>query len=92
MPVLHLTDIHPDMHYSVGSLTDCGKPLCCRIGETWDEPWNSTVEAGLWGDYMCDIPINAMQNLFQDASMRFGVCSFLFFLLFQLWFRLFGLG
>jgi sphingomyelin phosphodiesterase len=27
--ILHLTDIHLDLSYTVGTNTDCGKPLCC---------------------------------------------------------------
>ncbi|ODM94449.1 Sphingomyelin phosphodiesterase [Orchesella cincta] len=48
--VLHLTDIHPDLHYAVGSLADCGTFLCCRSTEN-DDPSNSSISAGPWGDY-----------------------------------------
>jgi len=68
--VLHLTDIHPDLHYAEGSLTDCGKPMCCRVGDTWEEPWNETVEAGRWGDYNCDIPLHALQDVFTNAATQ----------------------
>ena len=28
--MLHITDIHLDPDYSVGSNAECGEPLCCR--------------------------------------------------------------
>jgi len=66
--ILHLTDIHPDALYAEGSLTECTKPMCCRRGEGWEEPWNSTVEAGHFGDYRCDIPLHTMKNVFNHAA------------------------
>lgn len=31
--VLHLTDFHMDKDFIEGSNTDCGEPVCCRIGD-----------------------------------------------------------
>ena len=52
--VLHLTDIHIDLTYTVGSETDCGLPMCC--GNTSAQAASASTAAGQWGDYNCDIP------------------------------------
>eukprot|EP01116_Phalansterium_solitarium_P018093 TRINITY_DN4661_c0_g1_i1.p2 TRINITY_DN4661_c0_g1~~TRINITY_DN4661_c0_g1_i1.p2 ORF type:complete len:535 (+),score=161.15 TRINITY_DN4661_c0_g1_i1:1775-3379(+) len=49
--VLHLSDIHFDPLYTVGSLTKCPDPLCCRES---DGPGGNGTSAGLWGDFNCD--------------------------------------
>ena len=67
MKILHLTDIHPDLHYKVGSNKKCNKPLCCR-GEV---ETNVTLQAGPHGDDLCDMPQSAMQELFRNAKNRY---------------------
>lgn len=39
--VLHITDLHTDLEYTVGSLADCDQPFCCRP-ESGETPTNST--------------------------------------------------
>ncbi|CAL8071311.1 unnamed protein product [Orchesella dallaii] len=74
--VLHLTDIHPDLHYAVGSLADCGTFLCCRPTEN-DDPSNSSISAGPWGDYRdCDMPSSGVEAIFRDAATRHSDAEF----------------
>ncbi|RWS24400.1 sphingomyelin phosphodiesterase-like protein 2 [Leptotrombidium deliense] len=56
MQVVHLTDIHLDLHYMPGTLASCGEPLCCRVNNGFS---NAVMnKAGLWGDYgKCDSPV-----------------------------------
>lgn len=53
--VLHLSDLHLQLNYSVGAPVDCGYPICCLPGLG-----SSEVETGPgaehWGEYSCDLP------------------------------------
>eukprot|EP01101_Sappina_pedata_P006065 TRINITY_DN2926_c0_g1_i2.p1 TRINITY_DN2926_c0_g1~~TRINITY_DN2926_c0_g1_i2.p1 ORF type:complete len:566 (+),score=196.98 TRINITY_DN2926_c0_g1_i2:28-1725(+) len=68
-----ITDIHVDFDYKVGSVIDCGLPLCCRdgIGGT---PDNTT---GLFGSYQdCDIPTTVVEyflSFMTDISQQLDV-------------------
>ena len=46
----HISDLHIDLEYAVGSATSCNMPLCCR------QDYPGTGSAGQWGDYNCDLP------------------------------------
>lgn len=72
--VLHLTDIHIDRNYSIGSEANCTSlanmfgqlKLCCRRYPTDMPPYSQP--AGQWGTVAhCDIPwptfVNAMQHI-----------------------------
>jgi len=53
--VLHLSDPHVDMEYTVGSNAFCDEPLCC-VYHSGTAP-NSSVAAQFWGtDSNCDLP------------------------------------
>ena len=61
--VLHLTDLHLDLHYSPGSLSQCELPLCCRASEGLGT--NASNTAGPFGDFRCDSPARLLQSLFE---------------------------
>ncbi|KAH8398700.1 hypothetical protein KR215_011862, partial [Drosophila sulfurigaster] len=64
--VLHLTDIHYDPEYAVGSLAECDEPMCCR-----GEVVTTSVGAGYWSDYRnCDTPKHLILNAFQQMSQH----------------------
>jgi len=66
LQVLHLTDIHYDPEYKVGSLADCDEPICCR-----DElqGGSSAPGAGYWSDYRhCDTPKHLILNAFEHIK------------------------
>lgn len=66
--VLHLTDIHLDIEYVEGADAECGEPLCCRVYDLNPAP-NKSRRAGEWGDYRyCDLPYNALGQLFQHLA------------------------
>lgn len=48
-----MSDIHVDIFYEPGTATDCNLPVCCR---------NGTGDAGVWGDYNCDLPVATFEN------------------------------
>ncbi|CAJ0928189.1 unnamed protein product, partial [Mesorhabditis belari] len=76
--VLHLTDVHVDMYYQVGSEAKCGEPLCCRgdnntneitagAGATTPKPLN--MSAGYWGTIAdCDIPYWTYTNMLDHIA------------------------
>jgi sphingomyelin phosphodiesterase len=47
-----MSDIHVDMFYQNGTVTDCDLPVCCRTG---------VGNAGQWGDYNCDLPVSTFE-------------------------------
>ena len=60
---LHITDIHIDSQYTVGS------PATCFLGSTglgccrdYDIPISPYRKAGIWGDYNCDTPIDLVEG------------------------------
>ena len=54
-----MSDIHIDMFYQPGTVTDCDEPVCCRQG---------TGNAGVWGDYNCDLPIKTFEAALQQLQ------------------------
>ena len=57
--VLHLTDIHYDGAYTLGTLVDCPYPTCCGVDS--GTPSESQKGAGMWGDYDdCDVPMHLL--------------------------------
>ena len=51
--VLHLSDLHVQLNYTVGSPSTCSYPICC----TSDLAKNAhSPPARYWGEYACDLP------------------------------------
>lgn len=57
---LHISDVHFDALYQVGSNSECGEPLCCRAANGMVD---NSAAAGKWGSYQCDLNINLLENL-----------------------------
>ena len=51
--IVHVSDIHVDLRYAVGTNAGCGKPLCCRVEN--GPGTNASDTAGPFGDYRCDL-------------------------------------
>lgn len=34
---MHISDLHPDLYYTVGAKTNCSEPVCCRGNVTYDK-------------------------------------------------------
>ena len=34
LKALHISDLHPDLYYTVGAAGKCGEPVCCRANVT----------------------------------------------------------
>ena len=57
---MHLTDVHLDVEYKVGTITECGSALCCREETGYPKPGEKG--AGKWGEYKCDTPVDTLEN------------------------------
>ena len=57
---VHLTDLHMDMEYKIGTKAVCGEVLCCR--EEFGYPKEGEQAAGRWGEYYCDTPVDVLDN------------------------------
>lgn len=60
LKVLHLTDIHYDSFYLVGSNAHCREPMCCHNHDGIQK--ESYQPAGKWGDYKCDLPKRTFEH------------------------------
>lgn len=64
--ILHITDIHYDPNYGVGSVASCGMPMCCQAGTVPESPEEG---AGQWGDYRdCDTPWHAIEDVLDQIK------------------------
>nr|CAB3266407.1 sphingomyelin phosphodiesterase-like [Phallusia mammillata] len=85
LKVLHLTDVHVDSLYKVGSTANCNEPLCCHgddvTGDDIIEPIDpeqpvrdvhvSKQPAGQWGDYRyCDLPWWTFTDMMKNIQTR----------------------
>ncbi|KAH8382963.1 hypothetical protein KR009_006007 [Drosophila setifemur] len=65
--ILHLTDIHYDPEYVVGSNADCDEPMCCR--NPLAQGAASSAAAGYWSDYRaCDAPKHLIVSAFEHIK------------------------
>ncbi|GMS90922.1 hypothetical protein PENTCL1PPCAC_13097, partial [Pristionchus entomophagus] len=66
--VLHLSDIHIDREYAIGSEADCMNQFCCRNYPSIDDT-TIKVPAGKWGSvYNCDIPYRTFEAAMKHIS------------------------
>ncbi|XP_049527023.1 sphingomyelin phosphodiesterase isoform X6 [Dermacentor silvarum] len=64
---LHITDVHVDLRYSVGSRADCLEPLCCRE-ENGKANRLGNNAAGYWGSLRkCDLPARTLENMLKTV-------------------------
>ncbi|KAH8113916.1 sphingomyelin phosphodiesterase [Phellopilus nigrolimitatus] len=78
--VVHLSDVHIDREYTVGSEANCTKYICCRNFSPDEEEHDIAVPAEAFGHRRCDSPIElansmlkAVNTLVPDA--RFTISS-----------------
>jgi sphingomyelin phosphodiesterase len=61
LKILHVSDIHTDLKYQVGSLGRCNTKFCCRSES--GVPQSPEDAAGEWGySYMCDLPVKTLER------------------------------
>jgi hypothetical protein len=57
---IHLTDVHVDPLYKVGSEADCKESMCCR---------NGTGNASIFGEARCDLPPEFYNRFFLNEFL-----------------------
>lgn len=62
--VVHISDIHVDLNYTVGASWNCTKNICCRSYTTADEPGNNVTPAGAYGNVHCDTPLSLEESMY----------------------------
>ncbi|KZV61937.1 sphingomyelin phosphodiesterase [Peniophora sp. CONT] len=67
--VVHLSDVHTDPQYVVGSDASCNKPICCR--DFADSAPTPAVPAGPFGASTCDPPESLAYSML-SAVKEFG--------------------
>src|SRR5689334_7209901 len=45
--IVHLTDLHADLHYEQGSAAECDEPVCCRASSVATQPIFSSANFNL---------------------------------------------
>lgn len=64
--VLHMSDLHLDFEYVVGTNANCGKPVCCR--EEDGPPAKPEDAAPVFGHPNCDAPDITAESAFKFLS------------------------
>ncbi|KXJ88155.1 calcineurin-like phosphoesterase [Microdochium bolleyi] len=62
--VVHISDIHIDLNYTVGASYNCTKNICCRPYTADDEPGVSAYPAGPYGNSACDTPLSLETSMY----------------------------
>ncbi|XP_031341314.1 sphingomyelin phosphodiesterase-like isoform X1 [Photinus pyralis] len=76
LKILHLTDIHYDPDYEIGSNANCNDMLCCQKGT---KPNTSADEAGYWGSYPCDTPWHAVEDVLHQVIEKHTTYDAIYF-------------
>ncbi|KAJ7067511.1 sphingomyelin phosphodiesterase [Mycena amicta] len=64
--VVHLSDVHIDRFYTVGSEANCTKSICCRDFD--DSPAVPTVPAEPNGNSHCDSPVSLADSMLEEIE------------------------
>ncbi|KAH7722242.1 Protein ASM-3 a [Aphelenchoides avenae] len=71
LKVLHISDLHVDYQYAVGTEGDCGNPQCCRTPGNYEEIQLGSIKnpAGYWGHVgNCDVPYWTVESMMQHIA------------------------
>ncbi|ANB13291.1 hypothetical protein AWJ20_1575 [Sugiyamaella lignohabitans] len=80
--VIHVSDLHVQLTYQVGSEANCSQYMCCTSHNYNEDAPNGTVlePAGTWGGYYCDVPpvlldnsLQTIGNLSSNFSFEFAI-------------------
>ncbi len=69
--IMHISDLHPDFFYQVGSEAKCDEPICCRTGNSSASQLtvDTTMAAGYWGSLAkCDLPMQTFDLFLSEVK------------------------
>lgn len=73
--IYHISDVHFDPDYVIGSKAVCDEPVCCRTGIP-DSPVNATQK---WGGWLCDTPWDAVVDVFNHVNDEHHDIDFIYY-------------
>jgi sphingomyelin phosphodiesterase len=68
LKVVHFSDIHVDLSYTVGASTNCTEEICCYPYTADMAPNVTDYPAGPWGDHACDSPLRLSESMYQAIN------------------------
>lgn len=69
--IAHITDLHWDQQYVIGSTNECEEPICC--GNPDNMPKDKAKQAGLYGSYRkCDVPMRTLDTTLESIKEIHG--------------------
>ncbi|KAH8655770.1 Metallo-dependent phosphatase-like protein [Xylariales sp. PMI_506] len=77
--VVHISDIHVDLTYEVGTTYNCTEEICCSSFVTEDAPNATMYPAGPWGNHACDFPLDLELSLYNAIRVAVPNASFTLF-------------
>ncbi|KAJ9133691.1 Sphingomyelin phosphodiesterase [Pleurostoma richardsiae] len=79
LKVVHISDIHVDLSYTVGASTNCTEEICCY-------PYSADLAAGVtdypagpWGDHACDSPLGLSLSMYEAIKKTVPDAAFTIF-------------
>jgi sphingomyelin phosphodiesterase len=79
LKVVHISDIHVDLNYTVGASTNCTELICCYPYTTDMEPGVTAYPAGTWGDHACDSPLGLSVSMYEAIRKTVPDAAFTIF-------------
>lgn len=69
--IVHFSDIHVDLNYTVGTSYNCSESVCCQAWSSDDAVGVTDYPCGANGNYACDAPKTLEQSMY-DAIAKFA--------------------
>ena len=67
--VLHISDFHVDLDYTIGSESDCSQSMCCTVHSFHRDSRDTILSpARTYGGYHCDAPQDLLQSAMDSVS------------------------
>ncbi len=66
--IIHVSDVHVDPDYVVGSASDCGYPLCCRAINGKGTSEHYAGKFGPTNPANCDVPMATVDSWLDDTE------------------------
>jgi sphingomyelin phosphodiesterase len=79
LKVVHISDIHVDLGYTVGASTNRTEDICCYAYTADMAPGVTDYPAGPWGDDACDSPLRLSESMYKAIKRTVPDAAFTLF-------------
>ncbi|PQE07523.1 Acid sphingomyelinase protein [Rutstroemia sp. NJR-2017a BBW] len=79
LQIVHYSDIHVDLSYTVGANYNCTKNICCRPYTSADAPGVTDYPAGAYGNVQCDSPLSLEKSMYSAIKSLVPNAAFAIF-------------